>query len=452
MKNLLFICFAVIITSCSDFLDVKPKSQSLPDNLEVLQHLIQNDGNIQTEKLTLYMNDDYKLIPGATTGYNAKQTDRVYDFADYYTDPEENDGQFDHSWTIIDRANLILNNIDAAVGDDEELRNRIKGQALIMRAGSYFTLANVWCPPYTSATANDPETGMPLRTEHILTGDLTRTTLNELYEFILKDIEEAIPLLPEIDLTRADGSVQMAHSLLTRVYFMMGDYENALVEAKKTMTYEINSLADYNNIDSYELDATKNPENVFLRTNVFFNAAYVSQSTFYVNPSLVSLFDTSNDLRYSKLITLDWSGNTLYIGSNGYFSGISVPDIMLMQAECEARVGDYNIATDLVNTIRSKRFAIATSGQSPTYYELTATNKEQAIAHVLMERRLELCFTFSRFLDIRRLNALHNAGISLERPNTIGDASALPANDNKWTLAIPQINISINPEVKQNPR
>lgn len=76
---------------------------------------------------------------------------------------------------------------------------------------------------------------------------------------------------------------------------------------------------------------------------------------------------------------------------------VTVPEMLLIVAECEARVGDYNVAMQKVAKLREKR--IAPDGK----ISLSASSKDEAIAIVLRERRRELPLLM-RLYDIRRYN------------------------------------------------
>ena len=97
---------------------------------------------------------------------------------------------------------------------------------------------------------------------------------------------------------------------------------------------------------------------------------------------------------------------------------------------------------DAINTLRAKRFNASFD------HKLTATTKEEAIKHVLEERSREFNTNGMRFFDIKRLNAIENAGISLTR-----GAVTYGPNSINWEMPIdPKIINSSNGQIKQNPR
>ncbi|MCT4623774.1 MAG: RagB/SusD family nutrient uptake outer membrane protein, partial [Schleiferiaceae bacterium] len=158
----------------------------------------------------------------------------------------------------------------------------------------------------------------------------------------------------------------------------------------------------------------------------------------------------TNDLRYTGKIDFEWSapGTKLYYyyyGSTGSPYGLTVPEMLMVRAECNARAGNTALAMDDVNFLRKHRIATA------AYADLTAADATEALNIVKEERRRELAFTGIRFSDIRRYNAYDNANISIVHPVN-GENFTLAPGDNKWVLPIARKYILKNPEIEQNPR
>lgn len=102
------------------------------------------------------------------------------------------DGDIKSKWAAlyegVARANLLLQNIDQ-VDMTDALKAQYKGEAKFMRALYYFSLTDFWG-------------GVPLYDEETVVGNdfmnmkKTRSSLEECHAFILKDLEEAINVLP----------------------------------------------------------------------------------------------------------------------------------------------------------------------------------------------------------------------------------------------------------------
>jgi hypothetical protein len=167
-KIMSMFCFLILLAGCSKFLDKKPnQSLSVPDDLSDLQMLMDEVNKINGE-------DPNALIMAADEMYISLQAlDAVgYLEKEMYTwDPDEVFMVDSDRWvwgikySHIFRANLILENLDRIKrkpGDEAEWKN-VKGQALFLRARSYFLLANIFTLQY------DPATDYPYGWRPILT-------------------------------------------------------------------------------------------------------------------------------------------------------------------------------------------------------------------------------------------------------------------------------------------
>ena len=117
-------------------------------------------------------------------------------------------------------------------------------------------------------------------------------------------------------------------------------------------------------------------------------------------------------------------------------------DIILIKAEAEAYKGNVTEAVALVNQIRSR---VGLNGISATM------SKEEAIAAVLHERRLELAMEGERWFDLCRNNKVE------EVMNAVfaKDSGRLPQkklyDENSYLLPLPQEAIDTNDNLVQNP-
>ena len=95
-------------------------------------------------------------------------------------------------YTIIGNANVIIANIDNAVGPEGD-KKAIKGQAYAYRAWAYFQMVQLFGERFEKGQANDG-LGLSLVLES-QTGALPRSSVNEVYTQINSDIDQAITLL-----------------------------------------------------------------------------------------------------------------------------------------------------------------------------------------------------------------------------------------------------------------
>ena len=124
---------------------------------------------------------------------------------------------------------------------------------------------------------------------------------------------------------------------------------------------------------------------------------------------------------------------------------MSTPEIYLIAAECEARVGDVGRAMALVNKLRDNRIKNNTA--------LTATDKDDALKKVLEERRRELAMSgMVRYIDLKRLN--QEVRFTKSVTHITGDGTfRLEPNSPLYVLPIPAKVMRFNSKtIQQNER
>ena len=132
-----------------------------------------------------------------------------------------------HYYKVINNANLILAGIDNAVGPQADIDN-IKGQALALRAHSYFYLINLYQHTYKGSESLP---GVPLYTSPTSEG-VGRGTVQQVYDQITSDLDAAKPLL------QGKSRKHIAHinyatvrGIHAMVALQMEDYPTARTEA-----------------------------------------------------------------------------------------------------------------------------------------------------------------------------------------------------------------------------
>jgi len=179
---------------------------------------------------------------------------------------------FNLNYSTILSANLILDFLEEepfpeASQDDISLNiNRIKGEALFLRAMSYYLLVTYFAPAYDPGQLNDAKV-LPLRLsvsrnlESAIDNTPVKTAL--IYDQIVSDLQQAKSLLPlkyEIGMHPAyqfgRATRHAAGAALARVLCLMGQYEEALKE--------LNAILDNSEI-SRELE--EDPENIWLNND-----------------------------------------------------------------------------------------------------------------------------------------------------------------------------------------
>lgn len=116
----------------------------------------------------------------------------------------------------INRANVVLENLDKNPSIPQDFRTQIKGEVLFLRGYFYFMLVQYFgdLPLRLKATAS------------VSGNDLPRASVKEVYDQILSDMTTAEPLVPSITSVVSSGVVSKSavRGLLTRVCLTMAGY------------------------------------------------------------------------------------------------------------------------------------------------------------------------------------------------------------------------------------
>lgn len=361
-------------------------------------------------------------------------------------------------YALIGNANEIINNIDAAVGPQED-KNFLKAQALSYRAWSYFQMVQLFGKRYVKG-ADNSSMGMSLilqKTE----GGVPRNTVEEVYVQVNKDLDEAISLFGN-SVQRPDIShlnINVAKGIKARVALTQQNYEVAaqmagearagfkLMEGDQYLT----SFVDFSNPEWIWGIQHRDDQPTFFYSFYAYIGNFSSTNT-RGNPKAI------NSLLYNKISTTDirkklWdptatepdfpvaSGGTRrpYMtrkftlpnpaNSNGDLMFMRAAEMYLIEAEALARItgredGARKALYDMVIT------------RDPSY-TLSTNSGAALINEILTHRRVELWGEGFRFYDLKRLNmALDRNGAN--HNTTLAVTFDVPAGDKQWEFLIPQ--------------
>lgn len=119
--------------------------------------------------------------------------------------------------------------IDASVAS-------VVGQARAMRAWDYFLLAQLFAKTYKG---NEASLCVPIITETTPASQLSnnpRRTVQEVYDFIIKDLDEAVKLLAGFKpQTKSGISEAVAYGIRARVHLVMNEWAKAAQDAQKAI-------------------------------------------------------------------------------------------------------------------------------------------------------------------------------------------------------------------------
>lgn len=437
-NRVLLLALIILFGGCEKYLDVKPKGVIIPEKTSDYEDLLKSPTITESFPSTiLYLTDEQQ---GPFTKLEQTATANAYFWnRQLNNDVESSPVIWGHSYRSIYNTNVIINSVMNSTGGTEIKKKQVKGEALTIRAALYFDLLTVYARAYQKSTANtDP--GLPLVTSIDVTEVAPqRSSLQATLDAITADLITAEHDLPSVNSGHARITKYTAAALLARIYLYMQNYTEVLIWADKALLAP-HGLVDYN--DNVIPVSEENPEVLWHRlpdnnVAVMYDLIYSKQ--------LIDSFDP-DDLRL-QLLAMDFYGNGEYYWFGPDFGtfGVTFPEIYLIKSEALARANQITAAIDLLNDLRIKRMA------SYAYVPLTAANQREALSLIWRERRWELAFKGTRWMDMKRLDALGEMSDVKRINHSNGQVlETLPAKSPGYTFEIPSRVLMFNPNMTKN--
>lgn len=448
------IVLLVSLMSCmKDFLDVKrDKSQVVPRSLEdyraILDHHLMNYNS--SYLLGEIGSDDYYVAEEQWQAVSVPAQKNAYIWAnEIYEDEQGVD--WNRAYEKILYANFVLEGV-VDINEtplNKSLRDELIGAAHFYRGTNFFLLAQLFCKQYDAATAHQ-DLGLPLRTTSNINVRYQRATLEQTYSQIISDLQTAALLLPHNMSFNTRPWRPAALGMLANTFLQKGDYQSArnYVDSALALSPEI---LDYNEVDTesntpFPQYGRGNEEIIFYSHMA--NAAVLATSRLAIDSLL---FDSYNDQDLRKhAFFFDNNGRTTFKGSYSaissfLFSGLTTPEMFLVRAECNARLGQTTNAVADLNHLLSKRF-------TPKHFEPIGDQLPQSelLELVLSERRKELVFRGRRWHDLKRFAKDPDLAKPLKR--VLGSLEyTLPLNSPRWVWPIPSDAVRLG-GIEQNER
>ncbi|ETZ22735.1 RagB/SusD family nutrient uptake outer membrane protein [Pedobacter sp. V48] len=446
------ILLMVSFSSCKKgWLEANPdQAMVVPKTLEDFQALLDNStltfNSAQACSLAEIASGDFYILYSSWQSLFTVQEKSAYIWAptaNFYGAEPSTD--WENSYRRILNSNVILDGIEkikAPTARQDEWNN-IHGSALFFRAFDFFNLAQEYCQAYIKTTAKSAQ-GLPLRLDYNVNIQLKRSTLQQTYDQITKDLKSAIPLLGTTPLFKTRPSRQAAFALLARTYLAMEDYEPAGLYADSALQIQ-SDLIDYATLNPDAANPIQrfNPEVIFQST---FTYGIFNISRLIVEPALVDAY-AEGDYRRTVFFKDNPNGTKTYKGSyNGdknLFGGLATDELFLIRAESNARDGKIAIALADLNHLLWNRY-------NRKYRDINANNAEQVLNYIVNERRKELVFRGLRWQDLRRLNRDNRFSTTLTRVLNNQTYRLLP-NDKRYIFPIDENELSLT-GIQQNDR
>lgn len=366
-----------------------------------------------------------------------------------------------YCYSHINVLNDVLANISKLTGATGEQKKQIEGEARFTRAYLYHLLVLNFQQTYL---VNPNAAGVPLYDIPTNTPK-QRASMSEVYNFIVSELEWSVVNLP---VQRRSGSKfipskDVAKGILARVYMDMGAYDKAkplageIVKSYPLMD-EVTYLSGMNNnmvsecvwalpTSKKNTKANYTMQTMYSHTRPF---GRWTQGFVYINDAFQALFSTT-DYRGKLIVPNPKESEVVTYPDRKYISNKisdgaeekALPDVILMrssemlliESECAARLGNIEESIDLLYTLQKKRDPQAVR---------PVLNADNILDAIHVERRKELWGEGFALTDIKRFRK------PLVRTGNHTVMINYPADAREFVFQIPSKEIQVNP-IEQNP-
>jgi hypothetical protein len=381
------------------------------------------------------------------------------------------------AYTGINRANIVIDKLDANQSIAQEARNRLINEAKFLRALFYFNIVR-WFGPVPLVLHDGEGEGLP------------RTPVDEVFTQIVSDLQDAAAL-PQTFHSEGRATGGAALATLAKVYLTWAQTDSPEGKAKSSEFYEkaieyaerVIASGNYRLVDNvfenFVVDKKNGVEHIFSVQHANYNnitghctfAMGWSDSEPVLIVNDVKLYEQIDDRDQRKAGSFAkslWNPNTnslftfkiplfrKYIDtvnvttqSGGYNTNnvyIRYAEIFLILAEAENELrGTTDVAYNAINQIR--RRAYRQPLDSPSAYDYAGLNQEQFREKLQEECWLEFVLEGQRWFDLVRWRKL----IQTVKKNTEAtDPKNVNIASKHYLYPLPQQQLNLNPNLTQN--
>ncbi len=374
-----------------------------------------------------------------------------------------NSSAWDNIYSFLGPINLIISSVPTAEGSDENLRNRVLGEALTWRAYAFYKLLQLYSP------MKDNRLGIPVYlTPEKEIGEAMpeRKSQTEVFQRILDDCNQALDLLTKTTYNdwNCAWNADFINAMMADVYAWKAcsgaaaDTDWANAEQHATAAMRGRNLVSSADMLKTIFDCSDNAYSKDLKNDEFYlrivdgRWTYICDFTYAyyedggVADGLVNKVNyrkfADNDIRKKAWFSADGTHNDKYnlIGS-GMSQGCIMPfrlaDMYLIKAEALVRQGKTGEGKAVLDEFRSHRY----TGSLPTI-----GNDSEALLKVIHDERFKEFYMEGDkvWLDMKRF------GDTMER-TIAGEKNYLTADDFRYCFPIPAREMQYNKKMEQNP-
>ena len=292
-------------------------------------------------------------------------------------------------------ANSVIEDIMSAEEDTEEdSREQVKGEALLLRAYTHFDLLNLYGKPYKPESAIS-DSGIPIATQIDIEQKYEAATVEEVYNQIFADIKEGRELL-QVEQQSRDVqyrfSKRSAMALEARVRLYHQDWEDALELAEELIPSC--SLENLNEATAGDPALVTSKEAIMSLEVI---GSYYLNGGMHITSQLLEKYNQAGDKRLGVYFK---ENGDYYVCKREYGNNARITfrsgEIYLIAAEADIYLNGGANAAGYINKVRER------AGANPLTGSIT-------VRDILDERGRELCGEYCRFYDLKRTGMFKNS-------------------------------------------
>ena len=492
MKKINTIIFSILMlvsfSSCDRFLELKPRNQKVVKTVEDYRDILASfmyyikTPNPESVKImglpnaSPFISNNMNMELSVFTGESNlnKGSELVFDKdkAEFKTQAlnmylwMDNVFYSSYIWKsfyqFLGGTNKIIDGVSQAEGNDDRLRNIVKGEALVWRAYGYYKLLQHYSPyqnneygiPLYLTPEKDAGTAMP-----------KRNTQQEVFKLILGDCQSALELLEVTPTSEWNCAYRsdFIHAMMASIYTWKAmsasaentDWANAeknatIAMGKRQLTNSAETLRKMFDCSHVTAETSMKNDEFYFRMMFGKNnysqdlsSAYYKVSVAMVNqeasPEYIEKFRES-DIRKSAYFSPDGLVNDKY-SLDQYKKGgcvilFRLAEMYLIKAEALVRQGKIEEGRQVLREFQQSRYTET----------IEIPGDADALLQEILDERLREFYTELdfRWLDMKRL------GVTITRYNK-GERNTLEPYDFRYTLPIPPEELKTNKNIRQNP-
>ncbi len=457
VKQWSYLAIVLSLASCESFLEVDPPDSKIPVDL-----VFANDLAAESAMAGMYLNlqGSNNFSSGSDKSVGSVGGLSADELHNYPLNPqnlqfENNNLEADNAdvllfWESMYRSiyitNSILEGLERSTGMTPTTKAHLRGEALFIRAFSHFYLVNFF-----------GDVPIVITTDYTQNAVIARSPIDEVYEQILLDLQEAENLLVENYITtgRVRPNKHTVTAMLARVYLYREDWARAEEKAGNVITRNL----VYSLTSNLDLVFRSNSAEAIWQLRVQDGAQYTNEGYYFgtsralnfnvLRNEVIDDFEPGDLRRTSWITTRIISGETVYYPykyklqtlsgpeSNEYSTVFRLAEMFLIRSEARARQGKLVLAIADIDEIRRRANLPLIQETNPSISE------DDLILAIEQERRIEFLAEWGhRWLDLKRWDRA-NTVLATKKPGWTTDDQLYP---------LPAHELRNNPKLKpQNP-